>query len=74
MKCKGCNGYDEVYIAGYCCQCAEKQFGQLQADLKRYGKHDLSCESFQQDRNTMGMGLTNRKCNCGFEEAQKGGE
>lgn len=53
----------------------------LQAELKakdnalqKYGSHTKECDSHNQDRNTMGMGLTQRRCDCGFEQALKGGD
>jgi hypothetical protein len=45
----------------------------LKKALRKYGSHNKCCESHNQDRNTIGMGLTRRECDCGFEQALKEG-
>ena len=49
----------------------QRENEELRKTLRSYGGHKSWCESFKQDRNTMGMGLIKRKCNCGFEQALK---
>lgn len=49
-----------------------EEIERLKEALGKYGSHLRCCDSWKKERNTMGMGLTRRKCDCGFEQALQG--
>jgi len=37
--------------------------------LRKYGSHSRGCDSHNKYRKTMGMGMTQGRCDCGLEQA-----